>query len=84
VVEGIDALRRYWARGLERIPDLHFEVLEVAVGIDAVAIRYGNQAGRVVTEVAHFRHGKVERASAFYVDADLLAAVGSTAPDPTS
>jgi hypothetical protein len=37
-----------------------------------------------VTEVAHFRHGKVERAFALYVDEDLLAAVGSTASDPTA
>jgi ketosteroid isomerase-like protein len=78
VVRGRDALRRYWSAGLERIPDLHFELLEVAVGIDAVALRYRNQAGRVVTEIADFADGRIVRAAAFYGDADALRAVGAS------
>jgi ketosteroid isomerase-like protein len=78
VVHGRDALRRYWSTGLARVPDLHFELLEVTVGIDAVALRYRNQAGRVVTEVAEFGDGRVVRAAAFYGEADVLRAVGAS------
>jgi len=78
IVVGRDALRRYWETGLARVPDLRFEVLDVALGVDAVALRYRNQAGRTVTEVAQFRDGKVAAAAAFYLDADVLRQVGAT------
>jgi ketosteroid isomerase-like protein len=77
VVHGRDALRRYWSAGLERVLDLHFELLELAFGIDAVALRYRNQAGRVVTEIVEFADGRVVRAAAFYGEADVLRAVGA-------
>ncbi len=50
-VRGKDALRSYWRAGLDRFPDLQFEVTGVYVGVDTVAIQYRNQAGRAVVEV---------------------------------
>ena len=38
-----DALRSYWEAGLQRIPDLHFEVLGFYMGIDTLVINYRNQ-----------------------------------------
>lgn len=54
VIRGRDALRSYWARGVELIPELRFEVRAYSVGIDAVVITYANQAGGVVNEVLIF------------------------------
>jgi ketosteroid isomerase-like protein len=50
-VRGKDALRSYWRAGLDRFPDLRFEVTGVYVGVDTVAIQYRNQVGRAVVEV---------------------------------
>jgi ketosteroid isomerase-like protein len=66
-VRGKDALRAYWTTALTRVPDLHFELDDVHVGVDAVAIRYRNQAGGGVTEVAVFdADGKVTRGWGLY------------------
>jgi ketosteroid isomerase-like protein len=58
-VRGIDALRDYWAKGLAAYPTLHFEVLEVFTGTDALVIRYGTDHGDVRAEVLTFRDGLV-------------------------
>ena len=59
VVRGIEELRHYWATALERVPDLHFEVLEVFAGIDTLVIRFRNQLDEVRCEVLTFRDGLV-------------------------
>ena len=51
VVRGKAALREYWAEGLRRIPDLHFDVLGSYLGVDVIVINYRNQTGRLVSEV---------------------------------
>ncbi|MFD0634521.1 nuclear transport factor 2 family protein [Catenulispora yoronensis] len=51
VVRGKEALRAYWAEGLRRIPDLHFEVLGHYEGVGILVINYRNQIGRLVNEV---------------------------------
>ncbi len=54
VISGKAALRHYWGEGLRRIPDLHFEVVGVYLGIGVVVINYRNQAGNFVNEVLGF------------------------------
>ncbi len=54
VIQGKEALRKYWSEGIRLIPDLHFEVLTVYVGVSTVVINYRNQAGGVVSEVLTF------------------------------
>jgi ketosteroid isomerase-like protein len=39
-LKGKEAVRRYWAKGLASTPQLHFELREVMVGVNAVAIVY--------------------------------------------
>ena len=51
VLRGKRAVRAYWAEALRLMPDLHFDLLGVTVGHDAVAIRYTNQRGRESVEV---------------------------------
>ncbi|HLM17790.1 MAG TPA: nuclear transport factor 2 family protein [Acidimicrobiia bacterium] len=67
VVRGKDALRAYWTTALGSRPDLHFELDDVHLGIDAIAIRYRNQAGRGCTEIAVFdTDGQVARGWGLY------------------
>jgi ketosteroid isomerase-like protein len=54
VIHGKAALRRYWSEGLRLIPDLHFEVVGVYLGIDILVINYRNQKGNLVNEVLAF------------------------------
>jgi ketosteroid isomerase-like protein len=54
VIRGKAALRHYWAIGLERIPDLHFERESIYLGVGTLVINYRNQAGALVNEVLTF------------------------------
>jgi ketosteroid isomerase-like protein len=66
IVRGKDELRDYWVIALESHPDLHFELDDVHVGVDAIAIHYRN-AGRATTEVAVFdADGRVARGWGLY------------------
>jgi ketosteroid isomerase-like protein len=68
LVEGKEAVRAYWTIGLQCIPNLHFEILDVHTGINGVAIYYRNTStGRVSTEVMFFNDkAKVNRVVVFY------------------
>jgi ketosteroid isomerase-like protein len=67
VVRGKDALRAYWTTALQSHSDLHFELDDVHLGIDAIAIRYRNQAGRSCMEIAVFdADGRVARGWGLY------------------
>lgn len=46
--------RDYWAEGLRRIPNLHFEVVGVYRGVDTLVINYRKQRGNLVNEVLVF------------------------------
>jgi hypothetical protein len=54
VLRGKEALRKYWSEGVRLIPDLHFEILALYVGISTLVINYRNQSGGVVNEVLTF------------------------------
>ena len=70
VLRGKPALRDYWARGLRAIPDLHFTVLDVYVGVSAVVISYRNQKGARVSEVLIFDGPLVVEGHGTYLGAD--------------
>jgi hypothetical protein len=67
VIRGKEALRNYWAEGIRLIPDLHFEVLALYVGVATVVINYRNQAGGVVSEVLTFEGSKVREGHGTYL-----------------
>jgi hypothetical protein len=54
VVHGKAALRHYWAEGLRRGPELHFEVESLYTGVHTLVINYRNQRGCLVNEVLVF------------------------------
>jgi hypothetical protein len=68
VVKGKENVRAYWTIGLERIPDLHFEILDVLTGTSSMTIYYINTAtGRKSAENLFFNDEmKIERAFVMY------------------
>lgn len=70
VLQGKAAIREYWALGLERIPDLRFEVIHVYTGLATIVINYRNHTGTLVSEVLHVNdEGLVERGHGTYLAA---------------
>jgi len=76
VLAGKDAIRAYWQAGLRRIPDLHFTVEAVYVGIDLIVINYRNHVGNLVCEVLRLREGLVIQGAGTYLELDAAAASG--------
>ena len=62
-----DNVRAYWAKALQRLPDLHFELIEVLTSVDSITIYYHAVLGKRGAEVFFFNEsGKVSRAIAHY------------------
>jgi len=77
VLRGKEAIRAYWAVGLERIPDLRFEVVDVYTGVDLIVIHYRNHTGGLVNEVLHLGpDGLVVSGGGTYLVADAAAGSG--------
>ena len=66
-VVGLTDLRKYFQRGLEAYPQLHFHLDDVLWGLNSVVLYYKNQNG---THTAEFMElsagGKVARVTAHY------------------
>lgn len=66
-LRGKAAVGAYWARALDLIPDLHFELMSVLVGVASITLYYKGARGRLAAEVFHFgAEQKVSRAFAHY------------------
>ena len=67
-LKGREAVGAYWAKALERMPDLRFELMGVYRSMNSVVIHYRNQLGRIGAESFQFdRDGFVHTAVAHYV-----------------
>jgi ketosteroid isomerase-like protein len=66
-IKGKENIRAYWAMALERLPDLHFDLIEVLTSVDSITIYYHAVLGKRAAEVLFFdENGKVRRAVAHY------------------
>jgi SnoaL-like domain len=66
-VEGLERLREHFARGLERLPDLHFELDAVYTGVHAIAMTYRWADGTPVCELHEYdADERIERVQALY------------------
>jgi len=59
IVRGKAALRAYWAMGLAKLPDLHFDVTSVSEGVDLLVIGFRNERGVDRLEILKFADGLV-------------------------
>lgn len=69
-VVGKEALSAYWGSALMSNPTLHFELQDVLLSVESIAISYKTSAGgseRMAVEVFHFNpQGEVHRSYAHY------------------
>jgi hypothetical protein len=68
-ITGKDALRNYFAAGLEKYPALHFEPIDLFVGVDSLVLHYRSAGGNLAAEVVVLdSQDKVSRYFAHYSD----------------
>ena len=66
-LKGKERVRSYWTLGLQRRPNLRFELLEVFGGANSLVIYYRSEQAPLVTEVLVFdQSGQVRVGSAHY------------------
>ncbi len=66
-VRGSERLREHFARGLERLPDLRFELDSVYAGVHSLAMTYRWADGTPVCELHEYDgDGLIERVQALY------------------
>lgn len=63
---GKDAVRAYWQLGLSRLPDLHFEFVDVLAGIDSLVILYRGHRGLTAEYFEFDAEDMVRRGRALY------------------
>lgn len=80
VINGKKMLEEYWREGLQRIPDLHFDVLATYLGVDTLVINYRNQRGVLVNEVLEFDGDIVVRGHGTYLDDSSHSVAAPTTP----
>ena len=66
-LRGREALRDYFLRGLRAYPELHFELLHVAVGVGSVTLIYRSVNNLLAAEVMEWNSaGQIQRVLAHY------------------
>ncbi|HEY9671230.1 MAG TPA: nuclear transport factor 2 family protein [Waterburya sp.] len=66
-LRGKAAVGEYWSQALQRIPDLHFELITTLVGVNSITLYYKSVQERLAAEVFYFSpNQKVIKASAHY------------------
>ena len=66
-LKGKEAVAAYWAEALEKLPDLHFELLDWAEGVDCVSVYYRSVMDMIAIETMWFdENGRVCRMNASY------------------
>jgi hypothetical protein len=66
-LHGKAAVGAYWAKALQLIPDLHFELITTLVGVNSITLYYRGAQVRLAAEVFHFnQEQKVTQAFAHY------------------
>lgn len=66
-LKGKEKVGAYWAKALQLIPDLHFELIATLVGVNSITLYYKGARGRLAAEVFHFGpNQKIAKAYAHY------------------
>ena len=67
-LRGKSAVGAYWAKALQKAPDLRFELVTALAGVDSLTVYYKGHRG-LCAEVLHFSPGgKVRAAFAHYAE----------------
>ncbi|WP_166296490.1 nuclear transport factor 2 family protein [Bradyrhizobium sp. 2S1] len=64
-VRGKASLRAYWSAALAKLPELHFELIDLYVSPDSVVVFYQNERGNKICEYLRLdADGKISQGSA--------------------
>jgi ketosteroid isomerase-like protein len=64
-LHGKDKLRMYWRKGLDLLPNLHFELIDLFVSPDSVVVSYRNERGMKICEYLRLdAEGRIVQGSA--------------------
>ncbi len=67
-IRGKAKVREYWSQALKKVPDLHFKLIDVLVGVDSITIYYQAIFGKRAAEVLFLdANHQVKRGIAHYV-----------------
>ncbi|WP_422858686.1 nuclear transport factor 2 family protein [Flagellimonas sp. S174] len=68
-LKGKEVVRAYWAKALEKIPDLKFELIDSTLGVDSIGLYYHSVMNKRAIEVMSINEeGLIEKMSALYTD----------------
>ena len=66
-LKGKEAIKKYWEKSFEKVPDLHFELVDVTKSIDSIAIYYKSVFNKMAIEVMFFdENSKINKVIAHY------------------
>jgi hypothetical protein len=66
-LKGKSLVAEYWGRALKKTPNLFFDLIEVTIGVNSVALYYKSALGKMAMEVMFFNEaGKVNKMVAHY------------------
>ena len=66
-LKGKVVVAEYWKKALERLPDLRFELIDIAEGVNSVALYYRSVMNKKTVEVMFFdQDSKVNKVVAHY------------------
>ena len=67
VLKGQEQVAAYWRAALERMPDLHFDLQTVLLGVDSICLYYTSASGRLSAEVLFLNEeGKIDKGIAHH------------------
>jgi len=68
-LKGKASVADYWSKALVKIPDLHFELIEVTTSVSSIALYYKSVMNKMAIEVMSFNEeGLVNKMTAYYTD----------------
>ena len=82
ILRGHSAVRQYWQRALDRLPDLHFDLIGVYTGSESLVIAYHGPRGPAAEVFFLNDSGQVHTACAHYAPPERLPT--DAPPDPSA
>lgn len=69
-LKGKNEIRSYWKIGLEKIPELNFELLDLLTGVESISLYYINRAtNKKAVEIMQFDNtGKINKVIVNYAE----------------
>lgn len=68
-LKGKKLVADYWQKALIKMPDLHFELYDITLGVNSIALYYKSVMNKKAIEVMFFdEHGKVNKMLAHYTE----------------